>query len=146
MATETLAAEQALYTTLANDSTLAAMLATTADNKPAIYAGHAPELSSYPFLFFAQISGVDQQPLMTLRAQSRFRYLISGINAVQDITALDAMLSRVDALLNNLSVQIGTAAVNFLRFQPPMPTYDPDLGKEYRKYTAGYWIWVTHTS
>ena len=146
MATETLVAEQALFTTLANDSTLAALLAATTDNKPAIYAGHAPEFSAYPFLFFAQISGVDQQPLMTLRAQSRFRYLISGINAVQDITALDTILSRVDALLNNLSVQIGVASVNLLRYQPPLPTYDPDLGIEYRKYTAGYWIYVTHTS
>jgi len=146
MATETLAAEIAIYTTLAADATLTALLSTTSDGKPAIYPGHAPQGATYPFLILAQLSGQDQQPLMTYRAQSRFRYLISAINAVQDITTLDSMLSRIDTLLNVQSVITSGLLVSFLRYQPPLPAYDPDLGKEYRKVTAGYWVYVTHTS
>jgi hypothetical protein len=92
------AASKWLYTTLAADSALAAVVSTR------IYADLAPQAAAHPLVVFQFQGGVDFQAVGAIRIWSNLELLIRGIDQTTTYTAnLRTIAKRIDAVLHAAS-------------------------------------------
>lgn len=127
-------AEQWLYSVLGTDSALLA-LATGG-----VYSTVAPQGAAYPLLIFAFLGGVDVQEFGPLRTMSRVNYGIKAYASTPSIVALDAIMARVDRLIQGHDpvTLVGGYVLGCQRMTPPQVLGVPDAGINYRQMAAIY--------
>ncbi len=126
-----------LYTTLAADATLAALVGTR------IYEDIGPEGAGYPRIVFQmQSPGSDTLGVGARRVWTPLLYIVRGI--VQDdryTSDLETIATRIDALLHDRQVEVTNGRIKSYRERPfrrPERTDETEyrhLGGEYRLLT-----------
>jgi hypothetical protein len=91
--------ERWIYLQLTQDS---AIIGQVADR---IYAGLAPESSTYPLVVYQYYSGQETVAPGFRRVLSQVRYLVRCADRTGSIAALDVLAARVDVLLHGQTYQ-----------------------------------------
>ena len=135
-------AEQWIYQTLSGDGTLSALVGGR------IYSTVAPQTAdpnpadAYPMVVFASLTSADVQEFGPLRTMAQALYDISAYDAVPSIVGLDAIMARVDALLQGKQAVTAGGYVLGCRRERTRFTGDPDAGIAYRRSAAVYRIYI----
>jgi len=115
------AVRRALYGKMAGDGTLISMLGTppTGYNQ-SIFHDVAPSGSRYPYVVFKQQTGTPTYALGA-RAFDNDLWLIKGVDGNQDSDPVDAIASRLDALLTDGTISISGRTQLYLRRESDVP-------------------------
>ncbi len=136
MATETLVAEQWLYTVLSTDSQLAAVVGTR------IYAYIAPENATFPYVVYQNQAGRDVRGVGPLRIMANLLYVVKVVGQTNTFGALETAANRIDAVLQAAS---GTptrgTVIACVREQPFALVESLDTG-QYRHLGGIYRLWA----
>lgn len=91
---EIVTAERWLYETLTGDAAIAGMVGA------GVYSDAAPSSATYPMVLFAMLSATDLRVVGPARIWSNMLYVVRGIHETSSKAALDALASRIDAVLH----------------------------------------------
>lgn len=117
------AVRRALYGKLAGDGTLTGLLGTPPSGfSQSIYYQLAPQNAGHPFVIFQQQSGTPSYALGE-RAYDNEIWLVKGVDKSTDADVVDAVASRLDALLTDGTISISGNTQLYLRRQSDLPAY-----------------------
>ncbi len=129
-------AESYLYSTLSGDATLMALIT-------GVYSTVAPQGAVYPFIVFASLAGKDIQEIGPLRTMSQQLYEIKAISNAPSIVGLDAIMARVDALIQGHGpVTLSGGYILGARRERTMVLGSPEAGVQYRQLIFTYRIYT----
>lgn len=134
-------AETFLFQKLAGDSQIQAILG----NPAKVYAGLAPEGTAPPYVTFASMGGQDNTPLGNVRAMSFPLYQVKAITNTGSLAALDALMARVDALLQGATMTFSPGGVLACTRDSTIVLADPDMGVSYRQLIFTYRLVATES-
>ena len=133
---ETLVAEQCLYSVLAADSQLAAIVGTR------IYAYVAPQGAAFPFVVYQNQAGRDVRGVGPLRLMANLLYVVKVVAQTNSFTTLETAANRIDAVLQAAS---GTptrgTVIACVREQPFALVESLETG-QYRHLGGIYRLWA----
>ena len=133
---ETLVAEQWLYTVLAADTALAAVVGTR------IYAYIAPEGAAFPYVVYQNQAGRDIRGVGPLRIMANLLYVVKVVGQTNSFGALETAANRIDTVLQAAS---GTptrgTVIACVREQPFALVESLDTG-QYRHLGGIYRLWA----
>ena len=139
----TTAIRRALYGRLAGDVTLRNLLATPPSGYGQnIYYQDAPNSATYPLVIFQKQAGTPTETFSDPDALDTGLWLVKGIDHSASADTVEAIQSRVTALLNDAPLSISGAALLYLRRQSDID-YPEDLDGETYKHAGALFRLVT---
>jgi hypothetical protein len=131
------AAEEFLYSRLANDVTLSGLV-------NGVFVNIAPQPTIYPLVIIQEMSGIDYAAVGAYRVWTNFVYLVKVIGQTASNGDLKAAVARIDALLHRASGAAGDGTIwACVREQViRMPEYAPG-GQQYRHSGAMYRVYAS---
>jgi hypothetical protein len=110
-----IAPRRAIYGKLAGDVTLNALLATPpAGRSKSIYYQRAPQGAPFPYVILSKQAGTPRYALGD-RAYDNDVWLVKGVDRNDTADTVDAISSRIDALLTDASLSISGRTQLYLR-------------------------------
>ena len=126
------AIRRAIYGKMAGDTTLTAMLGTPpAGYSKGIYYQQAPEGAQYPYVIFSKQAGTPSYA-MSARAFENDVWLIKGVDRRDTADTVDAIASRLDALLTDATLSISGSTPHYLRRESDVDYSETSDGVLYR--------------
>ena len=122
--------ETALYSKLTGASSLTSLLAGTA----AVYNGIAPEGASYPYVLFAQMSGVDDHD--TSHRARQLIYVIQGVSKV-GLPQAGSIDAAVDALLHMVPLSVSGWSTFWIARESDVRMTDFDAADRTKYFRSG---------
>lgn len=136
---ETVAAEQWLYSVLANDATL-----TSALGASRIYSTVVPPDGVFPCVLFALQDPRDFLKSGPYRVWTTALYVVRVIGQTTSYSPLTTAAARLDALLRAASGTVALGTVWGCVRERPYSTFELDSGgKQYRHLGGIYRVWVS---
>ena len=122
---------RALYGKMAGDSALTSQLGSAASGySQNVYYQQAPAGASYPLVIFSKQSGT---PTYAMTASfDEEVWLIKGVDRNTSPDAVEAIASRLDALLTDGSLSISGRTQMYLRRESDVDYVETDEGQTYR--------------
>ena len=133
---ETLVAEQWLYSVLAADSQLAAIVGTR------IYAYVAPQGATMPFVVYQNQAGRDVRGVGPLRLMANMLYVVKVVAQTNTFGTLETAANRIDAVLQAASgSNVRGTVIACVREQPFSLVESLETG-QYRHLGGIYRLWA----
>jgi hypothetical protein len=134
-------ADQWIFQTLKNDTTLANLVGGTAS--PRIYADIAPADAAAPYIVFQNQSAVDSQGIGAIRIMVDALYVVRGIAPTDTFGgALAQIADRVDTLLHDVAGTAGGGNIVASVREAPFRLTEPRDGKVWRHLGGIYRIYA----
>jgi hypothetical protein len=126
------AVRRSLYGKLSGDTTLNGLLAAApASYTKSIYYGIAPQGAAFPFVIFSKQASTPYYALSE-RALDNDVWLIKGVDRSESADTVDAIASRLDALLTDGTISISGRTQLYLRRESDVDYSEEADGVAYR--------------
>ena len=133
---ETLVAEQWLYSVLAADSQLAAIVGTR------IYAYVAPQGATMPFVVYQNQAGRDVRGVGPLRLMANLLYVVKVVAQTNSFATLETAANRIDVVLQAASgTNVRGTVIACVREQPFSLVESTNEG-QFRHLGGIYRLWA----
>jgi hypothetical protein len=135
---------RALYGKLAGDTTLNNLLASPPTGySKSIYHDEAPAGASHPFVIFFKQAGTPTEAFGDPDAFDTDVWLVKGVDKAASADTVEAIQARVQALLNDTTLSISGAELEYLRRESDVQFSEVRDGVTYRHAGAQYRLIVT---
>jgi hypothetical protein len=135
---------RALYGKLAGDTTLNNLLATPPSGySKSIYDSEAPPQAAYPFVIFFKQAGTPTEAFGDPDAFDTDVWLVKGVDKAASADTVEAIQARVQVLLNDTTLSISGAELEYLRRESDVQFSEVRDGVTYRHAGAQYRLITT---
>jgi hypothetical protein len=130
---------RALYGKLAGDTTLNNLLASPPSGySKSIFDSEAPPQATYPFLVFFKQAGTPTESFGDPDALDTDVWLVKGVDRGTSADTVEAIQARVQVLLNDATLSISGATLQYLRRESDVQYAEIRDGVTYRNAGAQY--------
>jgi hypothetical protein len=130
---------RALYGKLAGDTTLNNLLASPPSGySKSIFDSEAPPQATYPFLVFFKQAGTPTESFGDPDALDTDVWLVKGVDRGTSADTVEAIQARVQVLLNDATLSISGATLQYLRRESDVQYAEIRDGVTYRHAGAQY--------
>lgn len=138
------AIRRAVYGKLAGDTTLNNLLATPPTGySKSIYHDEAPPAAQYPFVVFFKQAGTPTEAFGDPDAFDTDVWLVKGVDKATSADTVEAVQARVQALLNDTTLSISGATLQYLRRESDVEFAEVRDGVTYRHAGSQYRLITT---